>query len=68
MKYIPSKITKWKESGQEPEYESLSIENFAQEFDYATRYLSRFLKVRPFVMYLLLFKRAFLRKAKEQSV
>ena len=59
MKYIPSKITKWKETRKEPEYESLSIENFAQEYDYATSFLSRLLKVRPFVMYLLLFKRAF---------
>ncbi len=30
MKYIPAKITKWETTGKEPEYESLSIENFAQ--------------------------------------
>ena len=64
MKYIQTKIAKWRKTGQEPAYESLSIEQFAQEFDYATRYLSRILKVRPFVMYLLLFKRAFYEEGK----
>lgn len=57
--YISSKIQEWQNTGTEPEYQSLSIADFAREFDYATRYLSRLLKVRPFVMYLLLFKRAY---------
>jgi hypothetical protein len=35
------------------------IRNVLQEFDYATKYLSRKLKVRPFVVYLLLFKKAY---------
>lgn len=57
--YVPSKISQWQHTGREPEYDSLSVSEFAREFDYATRYLSRLLKVRPFVMYLLLFKRAY---------
>jgi hypothetical protein len=57
--YIPSKIAEWQEKGIEPEYRSLSVAEFAREFDYATKYLSRMLKVRPFVMFLLLFKRAY---------
>ena len=35
------------------------INNFFLEFDYATKYLSRNLKVRPFIVYLLLFKKAY---------
>lgn len=35
------------------------IRNLLQEFDYATKYLSRNLKVRPFIVYLLLFKKAY---------
>lgn len=62
--YIPSKITEWQNSGDEPEYQSLSLEDFVREFDYATKYLSRLLKVRPFVMYLLLFKRAYFEEGK----
>jgi hypothetical protein len=57
--YIPSKITEWQQKGKEPEYHSVSVADFAREFDYATKYLSRMLKVRPFVMFLLLFKRAY---------
>ncbi len=34
------------------------------EFDYATKYLSRLLKVKPFVVYLLLFKRAYFEEGK----
>ncbi len=62
--YIPSKILEWQEAGSEPEYQSLSLADFAREFDCATRYLSRLLKVRPFVMYLLLFKRAYFEEGK----
>jgi len=50
--------------GREPEYESLSLADFTREFDYATRHLSRLLKVRAFVMYLLLFKRAYFTERK----
>ncbi len=64
MKYIQEKITKWRESGREPDYESLSIEEFAQEFDYATRYLSKLLKFRQLVIYLLLFKKAYFNDGK----
>jgi hypothetical protein len=62
--YIRSKITQWQEMGKEPEYESLSLTDFTREFDYATLYLSRLLKVRAFVMYLLLFKRAYFTEGK----
>lgn len=35
------------------------INSFLIEFDYATKYLSQNLKVRPFIVYLLLFKKAY---------
>lgn len=57
--YIKHKVEELIGTGKEPEYESLSVRDFITEFDYVTRYLSRLLKVRPFVMYLLLFKRAY---------
>lgn len=63
--YIKHKIEELIETGKEPEYESLSITGFIAEFDYATKYLSRLLKVRPFVMYLLLFKRAYFEEGKK---
>ena len=66
MKYIPSKIANWIDTGKEPEYESLSVDEFMREFDFATRYLSRLLKVRPFVMYLLLFKKAYFEEGKRK--
>ena len=59
MKYIQEKIKQWQEEKQEPEYNSLSVLEFMQEFDFATHYLSRLLKVRPFIVYLLLFKKAY---------
>ncbi len=62
--YIKRNIEKLIETGKEPEYESLSVKDFIAEFDYATKYLSRLLKVRPFVMYLLLFKRAYFEEVK----
>ncbi len=62
--YIKRKIEELLESGNGPEYESLSIRDFIAEFDYATKYLSRLLKVRAFVMYLLLFKRAYFEEGK----
>ncbi|MEA1872663.1 MAG: HNH endonuclease signature motif containing protein [Chloroflexota bacterium] len=63
-KYIKSKLEELIKAGKEPEYESLSVIDFVTEFDYATKYLSRLLKVRPFVMYLLLFKRAYFEEGK----
>lgn len=62
--YIKGKIENLIKNGKEPEYESLSVIDFITEFDYATKYLSRSLKVRPFVMYLLLFKRAYFEEGK----
>jgi len=62
--YIKRKIEELTETGKEPEYESLSVRDFITEFDYATKYLSRLLKVRSFVMYLLLFKRAYFEEGK----
>jgi len=62
--YIKRKIEELIETGKEPKYESLSIRDFITEFDYATKYLSRLLKVRSFVMYLLLFKRAYFEEGK----
>jgi len=64
MNYIKDHLEKLIETGEEPVYESLSISDFIKEFDYATRYLSRLLKVRPFVMYILLFKRAYFEEGK----
>jgi len=57
--YIINKTKELIDSGTEPDYESISISEFLQEFDYATKYLSRLLKVRGFVIYILLFKRAY---------
>jgi len=62
--YIKHKIEDWIKTGKEPQYESLSVSEFLTEFDYATKYLSRLLKVRPFVMYILLFKRAYFEEGK----
>ena len=58
-KYILDKSEEIFSKIEEPKYESISIQEFLIEFDYATKYLSRFLKVRAFVMYFLLFKRAY---------
>ncbi len=57
--YIIDKVDELIKTKEEPNYESISIKNFFVEYDYATKYLSRLLKVRGFVMYLLLFKRAY---------
>jgi hypothetical protein len=62
--YIKHKIEELIKTGKEPQYESLSIFGFLSEFDYATKYLSRLLKVRSFVMYILLFKRAYFEEGK----
>lgn len=62
--YIKHKIEELIKNGKEPQYESLSVIEFLTEFDYATKYLSRLLKVRPFVMYILLFKRAYFEEGK----
>lgn len=64
MNYIRKKLEELMKNGKEPEYESLSVKDFLTEFDYATKYLSRLMKVRPFVMYLLLFKRAYFEEGK----
>lgn len=47
------------ETGKDTEYESLSVKDFVTDLDYAMKYLSRLLKVRPFIIYLRLFKRAY---------
>jgi len=60
MKYLQDKILQWKELGEEPNYESLSIQDFIQELDYAMHYLSRILKTRPLIVYIMLFKKAYL--------
>jgi len=39
--------------------ELIQIKEFLIEYDYATKYLTRLLKVRGFVIYMLLFKRAY---------
>jgi len=62
--YIKDKIGELIKNGKEPKYESLSIIDFIKEFDYATKYLSRLLKVRPFIMYLLLFKKVYFEEGK----
>lgn len=62
--YIKHKIEELVKTGKEPHYESLSVTEFLTEFDYATKYLSRLLKVRSFVMYILLFKRAYFEEGK----
>ncbi|MBA1420633.1 MAG: hypothetical protein FAF03_07215 [Epsilonproteobacteria bacterium] len=59
MKYIIENVKQWQKEKQEPQHSSLSVLEFMQEFDFATHYLSRLLKVRPFVVYLLLFKSIF---------
>ena len=58
-KYLLSKVEELIETGKEPNYESISIKEFVIEFDYATKYVSRFLKARSLVVYLLLFKIAY---------
>ncbi|RLA63364.1 MAG: hypothetical protein DRQ78_06995 [Epsilonproteobacteria bacterium] len=60
MKYLKNKINQWQEEGKEPTYEFLSIQDFIQELDYATHYLSRLLKTRPLIVYIMLFKKAYL--------
>jgi hypothetical protein len=62
--YIKHKIEELIKTGKESQYESLSVLEFINEFDYATKYLYRLLKVRPFVMYILLFKRAYFEEGK----
>jgi len=62
--YIIHKLDELISTGNEPSYESLSIKEFITEFDYATKYLSRLLKARSLVMYLLLFKKAYLEVGK----
>jgi len=52
MSYIIDKINEWKDTGNQPDYESISIEDFLKEYDYATKYLSRILKVRQLTLYL----------------
>jgi 5-methylcytosine-specific restriction endonuclease McrA len=59
-------LTQLLESKHEPEYTSISIETFLREYDYSTKYLSRLLKVRPFAIYTLLFKRAYFEEGKRK--
>jgi hypothetical protein len=65
MGYIFEKLSLWKETGTQPEFESISIEEFLKEYDYATKYLSRVLKVRQLTLYLVLFKEAFFIQGKK---
>lgn len=58
-KYILSKAEEIISQAEEPEYQSISLRDFLMEFDYATKYLPRFLKVRSFALYMLFFKRAY---------
>ena len=58
-KHILNKVENFFSNIDEREDESISIKEFLIEYDYATKYLSRILKVRAFVMYLLLFKKAY---------
>ena len=62
--YITSKLDELISTGKEPKYESLSLQEFIKEFDYTIRYLSRLLKTRSLVMYMLLFKKAYLEDGK----
>jgi len=59
-KYLFDKLDVLIETGEEPSYESISLRDFLTEFDYATKYLSRILKARSLVVYILLFKIAYL--------
>lgn len=58
-KYILNKAEEIISESEEPTYESISLHDFLVEFDYATKYLPRFLKVRSFALYMLFFKRAY---------
>jgi Zn-finger protein len=58
-KYILNKTEEILSQTENLEYESISVRDFLVEFDYATKYLPRFLKVRSFAIYMLLFKRAY---------
>ena len=64
INYIKSKIEALIKNGKEPEYNALSVSKFIEEFDYAAKYLSRLLNVRPFIIYILFFKRAYFQKGK----
>lgn len=59
MKYIQKKVKQWQEEKQEPNYNSVSVPEFMQEFDFTTHYLSRILKMRPLIIYIMLFKKAY---------
>ena len=62
--YIKDKADRLIKSNVGPDEDLLEIINFLSEFDYATKYLSRQLKVRGFVIYILLFKKAFFSEGK----
>ncbi len=53
-----------KENPFEKKEDIEQIKLFLSEFHYATKYLSRNLKVRPFIMYILLFKKAYFEEGK----
>jgi len=55
-KYILNKAEEIIADTEEPAYESISLRDFLIEFDYATKYLPRFLKVRSFALYMLFLK------------
>jgi len=65
-KYILNKVESIISQGNEPEYESISLKEFLVEYDYSTKYLSRLLKVRGMIMYMLLFKQAYFEEGKRK--
>ena len=67
--HIRNKIDESISKLNEPTEEILAVKEFLTEFDYATKYLSRLLKVRSFVMYLLFFKKAYFEEGQiEKSI
>lgn len=64
MTYIERKLGYLIKNKKEPLYEGINLVDFIKEFDYATKYLSRFVKVRAFTMYLMLFKKAYFEEGK----
>lgn len=64
--HIKNKIDDSIKKLPEPTEELLAVKDFLTEFDYATKYLSRLLKVRSFVMYLLFFKKAYFEEGQSE--
>jgi HNH endonuclease len=64
--HIKHKIDEAISKLNEPTEEILAVKEFLTEFDYVTKYLSRLLKVRSFVMYLLFFKKAYFEEGQSE--